>query len=499
MLKQLFGAGKPDHPLADPKEARRLLGELSAADPLKGLEDLAHWHESVAAAEGFRPDARILALISLDDAAQPRIRKVAGAYLAAARPSRVQENLMWARVYEYWRQAGLAYTGSIEELERGAKGADAARPLIPQLCVRAARAVGQRLKWLHLRYGPIDGSLWRMLNGIYAFAEARGAADAKAPVHAGAAETTPRLEYLRALVLYASSPDSLLPPEVEVAERLIGELAATFELAKAAGKQSSHWIDLAEGMAPLRLAKRPQTAPGVRFLGAAAALRELESMIQRIEGTRQLPASLAGELEPEAALALLRHLATYWSPVPPERKHPRHHVKSRLSIVHGFEGVRGVLNGAAAELARGAENWIVENVSAGGFGAVVPQAKGDWLKIGALLAMQPDGGNNWVVGMVRRVSKISSQESRVGIQTLSRAPELAHFSVRGNAEEGVLLPAPGVGMGETTIALRSGVFVAGQNLESARAGRSYMYLPQGLSERGEDYDIVRFREMIREA
>ena len=54
-------------------------------------------------------------------------------------------------------------------------------------------------------------------------------------------------------------------------------------------------------------------------------------------------------------------------------------------------------------------------------------------------------------------------------------------------------------MGETTIALRSGVFVAGQNLESARAGRSYMYLPQGLAERGEDYDIVRYREMVREA
>ena len=143
-------------------------------------------------------------------------------------------------------------------------------------------------------------------------------------------------------------------------------------------------------------------------------------------------------------------------------------------------------------------------MSAGGFGAVVPQTKGDWLKIGALLAMQPDGGNNWVVGMVRRLSKISSHEARVGIQTLSRAPELARFDLRGAAqgkaqEPGVLLPATGLGSGEASIALRTGVFVPGQTLENRRGGRSYVYMPQDLAERGEDYDIVRFREMIRES
>ena len=44
----------------------------------------------------------------------------------------------------------------------------------------------------------------------------------------------------------------------------------------------------------------------------------------------------------------MRHLVLYWSPAAPERKHPRHTVKSRVSIVHGFEGVVGALNGAGA-------------------------------------------------------------------------------------------------------------------------------------------------------
>jgi hypothetical protein len=232
-------------------------------------------------------------------------------------------------------------------------------------------------------------------------------------------------------------------------------------------------------------------------MSARAALGELEKLIQRVEATRQLPPVLAGMGEPEAAVELLRHLALYWAPAAPERKHARHNVKSRLSMVHGFDAVLQALGGEGDK--QQAENWIVENVSAGGFGAIVPQVKGDWLKIGQVIAMQPDGGNNWVVGMVRRVTKVSAQEARVGIQTLSRAPERCLFSMRGTQETGVLLPAPGLGIGETCIALRAGVFAGGDNLETARAGKSYLYMPQGVAERGDDYDLVRFREMVRES
>ena len=34
---------------------------------------------------------------------------------------------------------------------------------------------------------------------------------------------------------------------------------------------------------------------------------------------------------------------------------------------------------------KSAESWVVENVSAGGFGAVVHQIKADWLRVAAIL------------------------------------------------------------------------------------------------------------------
>ncbi|MBV8030718.1 MAG: hypothetical protein JO035_04345, partial [Betaproteobacteria bacterium] len=478
MLK-LFGAGKAAHPLADAKEARRVLGELPQ-DPHEALAELAHWHESVAAAEGFRADARLQALFAVDDAAQPRLRKLSRDYVAAARPSRFQENRIWTAVYGYWQLAASAYARAVDALRQDAKSAEGVRAQLPLLAVRALRAAGQQAKWLYLRYAPVDAAIWRALNGAYAFAEERSVAQSRCAVYpAVQEESTPRLEYVRAVVLNASSPDSLLPTEIELAERLIGELAPAIDLAPNAMPGVSHWMDLSQAAPPQRLARQPSLGAGVRFLSAARAAAELERMIQRAEASGQLPAAMAGAMEGEAAVDLLRHLLLYWSPVPPERRHPRHHVKSRLSIVHGFEGVLAALQGAAADK-QGAENWIVENVSAGGFGAVVPQAKGDWLKIGALLAMQPDGGNNWVIGIVRRVSKSSGSEARVGIETLSRAPEVLRFSIHGTEQPAVLLPSPGAATGETAIALKTGAFVPGLNLEAARAGGNYLYLPQTL-------------------
>ncbi|MSQ64108.1 MAG: hypothetical protein EXR33_09825 [Betaproteobacteria bacterium] len=52
---------------------------------------------------------------------------------------------------------------------------------------------------------------------------------------------------------------------------------------------------------------------------------------------------------------------------------------------------------------------------------------------------------------------------------------------------------------DARIVLKPGVFAPAQNLEIAYGSRHHIYLPQALVERGEDYEISRFREMIRES
>jgi hypothetical protein len=503
MLK-MFGGGGSDHPLADPKEAKRLLDALPVQDA-KALEELAGWHEAVSAAE-LKADVRIQRLLAIDDAAQARVRKLAREVLVpSAQTSRFQDNVNWTRLHDYWRHAGVAFARSIDGFLQGARGAEAAKPLLPLTVARALRCLGQQIKWQHVRYAPADVAIWGVLNKIYAFAELRGITDARVNLYAaGGVETTPRLEFLKVAMFGASSPDSLLPVEVEVAERVVGELAPSFALAAQPERELLYWTDLALATPPLRSLREPKPAPGLRFFGPGSALAALAALTRKMETTHEIPAglNLGGAYDPEAVLSALHHLAVYWDREPPERRHPRHSVKSRLTVTHGFNGVLEALGSAAGGVLEfdpaTAENWVVENVSTGGFGALARQAKSDWLKVGALLAMQPDGGPNWVVGAVRRITRLTKDEARIGIETLSRQPALSQFSGGGEAEPGVLLVAAAQ-TGETSIVLRAGVFTRGRNLEAAVDGRHHVYMPQTVDERGDDYEIARFREMIRES
>lgn len=496
MLK-FFGQGQPDHPMADPRDARRLLEELAARDD-QAVEELTHWHESLVTAEGFRPERRFELVAQIDEAAQPRLRKLTREYLSARSPSRFQEAKLWARLHDYYRLAAEAYVGCADA---AFNGWDPAKGVLPLLLVRALRSLAQQLKWQQVRYGPIDAAVWGRLNRIYGFAEQRGLSEASAPVYPGTAgDSTARREFLRAALFSCSSPDCLLAPESGLAERLIAELAPQFALASAPARELPYWTDLALAMAPQRATKPPPATPGLRCFGPGAAAGTLDGFIERIDATGEVPKglNLGATHAPAMVLDVMQHLAAVWSPEPPERKHLRHSVKSRLTVAHGFEGVLEALGGAntLALDKRADESWVVENVSAGGFGALVPQARSEWLRVGTLLAIQPEGGTNWLVGVVRRVNRVSEQETRVGIQTLSKAPVVSKFDLRGiGSQYGVVLE----GGEQATIALSAGVYAQGLNLESERGGRQHVYMPQGVSARDEDYEVVRFREMVRES
>ena len=499
----LFGSKKPDHPMADIKEARKLLDELPSGDALKCADELSHWLESVMAEEGFKPEYRAQLIQLLDETAQIHLRKLVRDYLASPRLAKFQEMRLWTAIHDYWRRAAQAYVGCIDLYAAGAKGADALKSSMPLLLARALRALAAQVKWMYVRYGPIDQSVWGVIAKVYALAETRKLAQSAVTLYSGVpGETTPEQEFLKAVMLSASSPDSLLPLEIELCERLVAHFCASFTLRLAQQPDIAYWIDLASSQAPLRLARPPQHAPSLRFFAAGKALQDLESLIVTIKTTGNVPSqvNLGGSYPAETVLDVLEHLALYWSPRPPERKHQRHRVKSRLNVVHGYDGVLGLF-GAGPSDSADTETWIVEDVSAGGFGAGIPEIKGEWLKIGCLLGLQPEGGDTWVLGVIRRLQREIPLKGLVGIQTIARSAELVQLSVSGTGggETGILISDGSDAPGEARVLLRSGAFVPGQNMEYAKGDATCLLMPQGVVESGEEYEVVRFREMVREA
>ncbi len=488
--------------MANVKEARKILGELPGNDAFKCADELTHWFESVMAEEGFKPEYRAQLVQLLDETAQIHLRKLARDYIASPRLAKFQEARLWKAIYEYWRQAGLAYAGCIDLYASGAKGGDALKGSMPLLLTRALRALSSQVKWMYVRYGPMDQSVWGVIAKVYALAETRKFAQSQVTLYPGIpGGSTPEQEFLKVVMLSASSPDTLLPLEMELCERLIAHFCASFTLRLDLQPDIAYWIDLATSQAPLRLARPPQHAPTLRFFAAGKALEDLEALIEAVKTTGNVPAqvNLGGSYPAETVLDVLNHLALYWSTKPPERRHQRHRVKSRLDVTHGYDGVLAVLGGASGLDYSGAESWIVENVSAGGFGAGIPEIKGEWLKIGCLLGLQPEGGDNWVLGVIRRLQREIPLKGSVGIQTIAKSARVVQLSVSGGGGvTGIFISDASESSGEARVLLRAGTFVSGQNMEYQKGEMTCLLMPQGVVESGDEYDLVRFREMTRD-
>jgi hypothetical protein len=64
--------------------------------------------------------------------------------------------------------------------------------------------------------------------------------------------------------------------------------------------------------------------------------------------------------------------------------------------------------------------------------------------------------------------------------------------------EAAILLNPADSAPEAQLLLRGEVLVTGQNVLLERNGKAYLLMPTGDLERGDDYELVRCRQMIRE-
>ncbi|HSG23005.1 MAG TPA: hypothetical protein VLA64_08620, partial [Azonexus sp.] len=226
-------------------------------------------------------------------------------------------------------------------------------------------------------------------------------------------------------------------------------------------------------------------------------------LLNSLEQTGDVPPeiNLGGQYYAKAMIPVVRHLATYLAPIPPQRKHDRHRVKHRMSVLNGlinaFVAFSGEFGGRPAGLQL--ESWVVENVSRGGFGVVLSNIPTEWLKVGALVAMQPEGGENWLLGVVRRYHRLTDNEAHVGIETLARQAISAELKVRtassyaSVAGTPALLILDGNLQGEVRVVLPLSSFDLRESLEYTRDGRRQVLTPVALLEQTSDFELARYR------
>lgn len=487
-----FFSAKPDHPLADAKEARRIVAEIAAHEPVAALGEAAGWFESLAGVDGFSPAARFERVAEIAAASLPQARRQGRDFLSGARQMRLQEQQAWQRNQDYWTQLAHALDRCLEEADADAKAAEALRPRLGALLAGLLIAHGGRLRWFRLRYGPIDGSLWTRLGDLYLRAVRERLAEREAqPFGPGEGATTPAAEYLKVLVFQASSMDNLLPLEIGLAERFIAHFLPHFVFGAEVRPESVYWVDAAKPLPPTRLAKLPDLSPGLRFFGPGQALAAVQRMRERIAASGALPAevNLGGQYSAAVVLPVLDHLAMCWSPKPPTRTFPRHRIKSRVGIVGGLPALHQCLGDTLGGF-DDVESWLVEDVSQGGMGVKLPLRRNDWVRVGALVGMQPEGGDNWLVGAVRRFTRETEAQGVVGIETLSKTPR-AVTAAAGGFETALVLLDPPRDDSSIRVLLAPGDWEEGIPLVARIDGRRWRLHPDERIEAGDDWLVGR--------
>ena len=489
-----FFSSKPDHPLADPKEAKRVFDSLPGREPNGAIDEATALLESLAGVEGFKPEQRLALILQLDEAAIVASRRLGREYVSA-RLTRPQEQRLWLSNRDYWATLIAALEDSLRRFDANEKGAEAMKSALPLLYVRLLHAARQRLKWEQFRYGPVDNVLWQMMGRIYLAAAATRQADRELELYpGGGSATTVEGQYLKALVFHASSMDNLLPLEIELAQHLISHFLPRFVFTAEVRPDNVYWVDAARPMPPARLARAPELSPTLRFFNSSPAVEAIEQLRLRIGRDGCVPAdvNLGGQYPPERVLHVLDHLAMCWAPTPPMRKDARHRVKSRLTVVNGVSEIHYQLQGHN-EFGE-SESWVVDDVSIGGMGAKVPlgtQGASDWIRIGALVGLLPEGGSNWLAGIVRRFSRDSQSVGSVGIETLSKSPRAIVADAGGLQTEGVLLDAPQQGE-SVRVVLPAAAWEDGVSLLFSLDGARVRLFPETELEASADMVIGRY-------
>jgi hypothetical protein len=313
---------RTSHPMRGTAEAARLLADLPVDEPLKAVEEVAAWLESLASATSFSTDSRLQVISLVDETGQPLAEELTRDYLAAEAKRDAGRFRQWQALAEFWARVADAYQLIVLQVE-ASKRTDLGTQ-IPVVTVRALRAIFHQMRLALMRYAGGPERAWPSLYHLYSFAHDRHqAAVPVRPYPSDTLSTTPRLELVRAVMLKAAAPQSLAPREIDLTARISARLASSFAYAETPGPQLPLYLDLAQPRPPVTVPKDLQATPTMRFFGPGAAGVRLKELLEGARSPQAADQPYSDEFTASERAETVERLLLYWSDNPPRRQHAR--------------------------------------------------------------------------------------------------------------------------------------------------------------------------------
>ena len=549
---------KPDHPMYNGVMAQKLLEDLPNDEPLKALEEISCWLDSVKDTPGFRVDDRLEVVKLLDERGQEHQRRICHEYMTASRMGKIHENRLWISLSNFWHQVGEAYLVCLNEYQEGVEGSEAIKEELSLVVVRILRALTTQKKWFHMRYRQVETRIWTDIFKLVRMAESMKLARTLVVAYPFLPRTTVYQEFARSLMIEMASLQSLRPLQIEIVDRIATVLAGYFAFGNELSGDTPYGVDLSGFAGPVRYRENLIRNPDFRCVGSGTSIPKLVAWKKMINQGKTLPEFKPLEFFGAAELrTVIEHLETYWGVNVPQRKHERKPQVHRLHVVHGYSDIRRKVasidtltlssdeenkdilhlervdlklygfvtdktrrqiaeaSRARQELAMKddalSESWVTEDISEGGIGAEISPQDMDWVEAGKLIGYKSQDGDRWKIGVIRHFSRDDRLKCHVGVQNISTEPVSARLRPLKKADLSVwerlsespayeylnALLLPSTGAKPLRLLMESNSFSLGNYYEMIAQGKRFMMQVTELDEQGEGYAIVKLLLMAK--
>lgn len=509
-----------------------------AEDPLSDLSTVSRWMDNLPVGDIYSAQEKVVqsliqfnhtkqpmskdrlaVLMHLDEQARDMQYTLCLQYLRNPRMSKAIESRLWTAIYAFYWEVTRGYHAFLMDFVAN-PGGSRIQALVPLITARAIRGFGDIFKWRYFRYERVEERLWLRQHNLYRIAEFDGFQASKFKVYRNDAQVSScEAEYLRTLLLSPLGNGSLTPRQLEMVDRWLEKWSHLTSLDTVFDPQRHNlYVDTAQGVGLRRV--QGEHEPTHRFVATDKLLDHIEVIRSSLKtGTIPAALGLGEDFRLPEGYDLLDSVVSEWSAVNTRdrRRSPRHGETHRWEVIRDLNNICLKLQAdrelAAAHGARAGlspeeildiklygfvtertkaslsqralnagqvdayERWPIHDLSERGAGVMLRNDDSDWLKMGKLLAMRRDPGEDWRLGVVRRITRIDADWRKIGVEFISQHPELATLepdapsTLSYTVDDGGLLPSSQASLalllsyGEATLLL----------LESAKYGHGKTY------------------------
>jgi len=378
-------------------------------------------------------------------------------FINRALPMAESEARAFRETIALWEEMRVGYVRCLDPAGGGAVRGQAA--LVAQ---RALAYIGLKMFHHYRAYRQVPGRDWRLLHEAYAKAEALGVTEeqVKDYMNRDVHDTSPRIAYIRAVMMRACNPNELGQRQLTFVAFLLERWAEKVEVSTRPvneGDLTPLVIDLAGDRTAERIDEDENPVDEPRYLGTqrlAKSLRNRIGLLRKGESPAKL--ALGEDCVQPACEQLLVFLYRQWCQARAGRGHERRRIADAALVCHGLPAIHFYICGRAfrqpgqqKELSQrerqeiatfgrirtsheddygtdqgfALENWRLENDSAQGLRMVRAGAEaGKRLSHGQLVSVRPVDSKNFMLGQVRWLMSADNGDLHAGVRLLPGLP-----------------------------------------------------------------------------